>query len=177
MIKSIPYYLLTVTGICFLFLSASGQKDSITYNSTCVNYKIAFNASVFDRVDFPQKVAWNFGDPASGIYNTAGIKLPTHLYASPGDYTVSLLVVNAGDTIRLTDTIHVIVPITFDFGPDIYLCEKGDTSLTAPSIPGAVYQWNDDSLTYNAGSANKKDGRLYSEDRRLRCYRFYWHIL
>ena len=35
----------------------------------------------------------------------------------------------------------------YNFGPDIYLCEKGDTSLTAPVIPGAVYQWNDDSLT------------------------------
>ncbi len=134
-------------GTCFLFFSAIGQKDSITYNSTCVNYKIAFNASVFDRVDFPQKVAWNFGDPASGIYNTAGTKLPTHLYASPGDFTVSLLVVNAGDTIRLTDTIHVIVPVNYNFGPDIYLCEKGDTSLNAPSITGAFYQWNDDSLT------------------------------
>jgi gliding motility-associated-like protein len=134
-------------GICFFFLSASAQKDSITYNSTCVNYKIAFDASIFDRVDFPQKVAWNFGDPASGFYNTAGVKTPTHLYSSPGDYPVSLLVVNAGDTIRLFDTIHVITPVVYNFGPDIYLCEKGDTSLTAPAIPGAVYQWNDDSLT------------------------------
>ena len=147
-----------MTGICFLFLSASGQKDSITYNSTCVNYKIAFNASVFDRVDFPQKVAWDFGDPASGIYNTAGIKMPTHLYSSPGDYTVSLLVANVGDTIRLTDTIHVIIPIAYNFGPDIYLCEKGDTSLTAPSIPGAVYQWNDDSLTTTPVLQIKKTG-------------------
>jgi gliding motility-associated-like protein len=134
-------------GICCFFLSSFAQKDSITYNSTCVNYKIAFNSSVFDRIDFPQKVSWNFGDPASGFYNTAGIKTPTHLYSSPGDYPVSLLVVTAGDTIRLLDTIHVINPVNYNFGPDIYLCEKGDTSLNAPVVPGAVYQWNDDSLT------------------------------
>ena len=42
------------------------------------------------------------------------------------------MVVTAGDTIRLYDTIHVIVPVPYNFGPDIYLCEKGDTSLTAP---------------------------------------------
>ena len=145
-------------GICFVFLSAHGQKDSITYNSTCVNYKIAFNASIFDRVDFPQKVVWSFGDPGSGIYNSAGIKMPAHLYTSPGNYIVSLLVVNAGDTIRLTDTIRVITPVAYDFGPDIYLCEKGDTSLSAPSISGAVYQWNDDSLTTTRILQMKKTG-------------------
>jgi gliding motility-associated-like protein len=134
-------------GTCFLFFSSQAQMDSITYNSTCVNYKIAFGASVFDRIDFPDQVSWNFGDPASGFYNTAGVKAPTHLYAAPGDYPVSLMVVLAGDTIKLTDTIHVITPVPYNFGPDIYLCEKGDTSLSAPIIPGAVYQWNDDSLT------------------------------
>jgi gliding motility-associated-like protein len=134
-------------GSCFFFFSASAQKDSITYNSTCVNYKIAFDASVFDRIDFPDKVTWNFGDPASGFYNTAGIKTPSHLYASPGNYPVSLVVVTAGDTIRLADTIHVIAPTPYNFGPDIYLCQKGDTSISAPNIPGAVYQWNDDSLS------------------------------
>jgi gliding motility-associated-like protein len=134
-------------GTCFFFFTGLAQKDSITFNSTCVNYKIAFGSSVFDRINFPDKVSWNFGDPASGFYNTAGVKTPTHLYASPGDYPVSLIVITAGDTIRLADTIHVITPVAYNFGPDIYLCEKGDTSLTAPIIPGAVYQWNDDSLT------------------------------
>jgi gliding motility-associated-like protein len=126
---------------------AQTMKDSISYNSTCVNFKISFDASVFDRISFPDKVLWNFGDPASGYYNNAGVKSPTHLYAGTGDYPVSLLVVSAGDTIRLYDTITVITPMAYNFGPDIYLCEKGDTSLTAPVVPGAQYQWNDDSLT------------------------------
>ena len=109
--------------------------------------KIGFGSSLFDRIGFPQKVKWDFGDPASGIYNSAGIKEPTHLYSAPGNYPVSLMVIAAGDTIHLYDTIHVITPTPYNFGPDIFLCEKGDTSLTAPVIPGAVYQWNDDSLT------------------------------
>jgi gliding motility-associated-like protein len=134
-------------GTCFLFFSGFAQKDSITYNSTCVNYKIAFDASVFDRINFPDKVKWHFGDPSSGYYDSAGNKTPNHLYATPGDYYVSLIVVSAGDTIKLYDTIHVITPTPYNFGPDIYLCEKADTSITAPVIPGVVYQWNDDSLT------------------------------
>jgi len=145
-------------GTCFFFFTGIAQKDSITYNSTCVNYKIAFSASVFDQINFPDKVIWNFGDPGSGFYNNAGIKTPTHLYASPGDYPVSLIVVTAGDSIKLYDTIHVIVPVPYNFGPDIYLCEKGDTSLVAPNIPGAVYQWNDDSLTSTPVLKIKKTG-------------------
>ena len=134
-------------GTCFFMLFGFSQTDSISYNSTCVNYKISFGSSVFDRISFPDKVIWNFGDPASGAYNKAGIQAPTHLYAGTGDYPVSLIVISAGDSIKLYDTIHIIKPTTYNFGPDIYLCEKGDTSLIAPSVPGAVYQWNDDSLT------------------------------
>jgi gliding motility-associated-like protein len=136
--------------ICLFSFSGRAQKDSITYNSTCVNFKIEFDASIFDVIANPQKVAWNFGDPASGIYNTAGSKTPLHLYSGTGDYLVSLMVVNAGDTTMLTDTIHIVTPVNYNFGPDIYLCANGDTMLAAPVIPGAVYQWNDDSLTTSA---------------------------
>lgn len=133
---------------CLLFYTAKAQrKDSISYNSTCVDYKITFDASIFDSLGSPGKIDWNFGDPSSGIYNTVnGNQQPQHLYAATGNYPVSLLVVNGGDSLRFYDTIHVIMPVNYNFGPDIYLCEKGDTILTAPVIPGAVYQWNDDSL-------------------------------
>lgn len=33
---------------------------------------------------------WNFGDPASGIYNNSTLRNPSHLYSEPGVYTVSL---------------------------------------------------------------------------------------
>ena len=124
-----------------------GQKDSISYNSTCVNAKIQFNSTIFQRITFPQAVLWNFGDPGSGFYNTAGINFPTHAYSSPGLYKVSLMVVSAGDTTKIAGSISVVSPISYQFGPDIFLCEKGDTTLKAPSVAGATYQWTDDSLT------------------------------
>ena len=139
--------IITVMGILISGLASYAQKDSISYNSTCVNYKIQFNSTIFDSIEFPNKVSWNFGDPASGFYNTAGTKFPTHAYSSPGTYYVVLTVVTTSDTIKLQDSIRVITPIAYNFGPDIFLCEKADTSLTAPAIPEAAYQWNDDSLT------------------------------
>ncbi len=140
-------FILTLLVVAGFTKPAHAQTDSITYNSTCVKYKILFDASVFDRISFPDKVIWDFGDPSSGFYNGAGIKSPTHAYAGVGDYTVTLTVVSGGDSIKLKDTIHVITPVTWNFGPDIFLCEQGDTTLQAPAIAGARYQWNDDSLT------------------------------
>ena len=138
--------------------TAYSQQDSITYNSTCVNYKIQFNASIFETISFPDKVSWNFGDPASGFYNTAGVKFPTHAYSSPGTYYVFVTVISGGDSTVIKDSINVINPVSYSFGPDIFLCENGTTTLTAPAIPGAMYQWNDDSLTTTISLPVSKTG-------------------
>lgn len=146
---------------CLLFFAGRAQKDSISYNSTCVNYKIEFGSNLFDSIGFPDKVLWNFGNPASGFYNTSSVQTPSHLYAATGNYPVSLMVILAGDTSLLKDTIFVVVPVNYNFGPDIYLCEKGDTTITGPNIPGADYQWNDDSLTTSRTLKVSKTG-LYT---------------
>jgi len=138
-----------ITGMIILFLShaAHAQKDSITYNSTCAKYKIQFGSSIFDNIEFPEKVIWNFGDTASGFYNIAGTKFPAHAYASPGTYYVMLTIVNGGDTTKLQDSIKVVTPLAYNFGPDIFLCEKGDTTISVPVVAGVTYTWNDDSAT------------------------------
>jgi gliding motility-associated-like protein len=118
--------------------------DSIYYKSTCAGQNIIFGSTVFDSLPFDQLIVWNFGDPTSGIYNQAGVQSPTHVFALPGTYYISLIVVNAGttDTVLLRDTITVTTPLTYNFGPDIYLCQGQDTLLQAPVIPGARYDWN-----------------------------------
>ena len=153
------------------------QTDSITYNSTCVNYKIEFGSSVFNKIDFPDKVAWNFGDPASGFYNTAATKFPTHAFSAPGNYTITLTVVLSGDTTSLKDTIQVITPVAYNFGAGIFLCEKGDTTISAPVIPGAAYEWNDDSLTTPPRSARYENRSVHGEDLWMRCHGLHRHLL
>jgi gliding motility-associated-like protein len=148
--------LIRIRLLLFFFLFVSGKnlwanqlawgpvKDSINYSSTCVNNTIQFGSSLFNTMPFPQSVTWNFGDPASGIYDSSNGQNPLHIFASTGNYPVSLTVINEpGDTTVLLDTIAIVIPINYNFGPDIYLCQAQDTLLTAPVVAGAHYAWND----------------------------------
>jgi len=138
---------ITVMAILLSGQYSFAQMDSITYNSTCSNYKIEFNSSVFNTIEFPDKISWNFGDPSSGFYNTASTQMPTHAFSATGAYYISLTVFSAGDSVTLKDTINIVNPMVYNFGPDIYLCSNVDTTLNAPVVPNATYEWNDDSLT------------------------------
>src|SRR5579863_7796188 len=72
--------------------------DSIFYNSTCVNATILFGSTLFDSIPSPSFEQWDFGDPSSGIYDQAQVLAPTHRFAAPGTYTITLKVVNSGST-------------------------------------------------------------------------------
>lgn len=146
------YFITIITFLTFCF----GQRlaAQVTYtiqtNSTCAGTAIELSSNVFETAQFPDTVRWNFGDTASGMLNTAnGIQQPTHIYNLPGTYVVTLHVHDLGaGTIDITDTITVVTPLAYNFGPDVFLC--GDTStyiLYAPVLPGAQYEWNDDTLT------------------------------
>lgn len=62
--------------------------------------------------------SWNFGDPASGANNTSTAANPTHVYAAPGTYTVTLTASNAGNPVlscgstTITQTICIEQPPT-----------------------------------------------------------------
>lgn len=118
--------------------------DSIFYSSACVGTVITFGTTLFDSIPFPSYIHWDFGDPAAGIYNTAGVQSPTFTYGAAGKYFITLTAVNAGtsDTVVLKDSITVSAPIAYNFGPDVYLCQGQDTLLKAPVIAGAKYAWN-----------------------------------
>jgi gliding motility-associated-like protein len=133
---------------------------SIIHNSTCAGAPVVFNSSVFENAPFPDSVKWNFGDVASGPLNTAnGIQQPTHIY-TPGTYIVSLHVVDPGyGTIDLTDTIVFVLPVAYNFGPDVFLCgDTGTYVLNAPVVANAMYEWNDDTATKGPVLAVKQTG-------------------
>ena len=142
--------------LSFIFLSVIAEKVSgqmlytISFSSTCAGSPVIFNSNVFETAQFPDRILWNFGDPASGPLNTAnGIQQPTHIYTSPGSYIVTLHVEDPGaGIIDLTDTIIFVLPVAHNFGPDVYLCgDTGTYILNAPVVPGALYEWNDDTAT------------------------------
>ena len=136
------------------FFAAEQTTAQITHviqpSSTCAGTPVIFNSTVFETAQFPDTVRWNFGDIASGLLNTAnGIQQPLHTYNTPGTYIVSLHVVDPGaGTIDLTDTLVIVFPVAYNFGPDVFLCgDTGTYILNAPIVPNALYEWNDDTLT------------------------------
>jgi PKD repeat protein len=83
-----------------------GCVDTLVSDSVCVpaNFNFMFQApnTCFGDTTFfiPQILApagdsliffkWDFGEPASGIYNTSTQRFPSHRYSTPGTYTVKL---------------------------------------------------------------------------------------
>jgi gliding motility-associated-like protein len=132
-----------------LILSTATMKgqDSILYNSTCVGTPVRFSSLIYENIPFPTQVRWNFGDPASGILNTAnGIEEPSHTFSTPGAYTVTLQVVDPSGTFNMSRVITIVNQVSHNFGPDVNICgDTGSVLLNAPVIPGALYLWTDDS--------------------------------
>jgi len=68
---------------------------SVEYTETCYLQSTVFtpllNAPAGDSlISFD----WNFGEPSSGFSNSSVLKNPSHTYAQPGNYTVTLVVVD-----------------------------------------------------------------------------------
>jgi gliding motility-associated-like protein len=138
---------------------AQSPSDTINYTSTCVSSTILFASPLLDTFFAPDYIKWHFGDPASGYNDSSTAKKPRHVFATPGTYNVSLTVGYTGRPfVTLNTTINVITPLNYNFGPDVYLCQGQTTTLTAPAIPGAVYTWNDDSLTHTPTLPVSKSG-------------------
>jgi gliding motility-associated-like protein len=144
------YILIFVISVFAVANTTAQTLYSISHSSTCAGTTVIFNSNVFETAPFPNQINWNFGDTASGLLNTAnGIQQPTHIYNTPGTYIVTLHVVDGGaGTIDLTDTIDFVIPVSYNFGPDVFLCgDTGTYILNAPLIPNALYEWNDDTAT------------------------------
>ncbi|MCB9232610.1 MAG: PKD domain-containing protein [Bacteroidia bacterium] len=88
---------------------------AFTADSTS-NCSAPFTVHFTDTSNFGGQWFWNFGD---GSTSTA--QNPTHQYVSPGNYSVSLIVITAAgctDTISKTNYIKIVEPIaSFPIGP------------------------------------------------------------
>lgn len=95
---------------------------------------------------------WNFGDPLSGMLNTSTLENPTHHYALPGTYIVSLTASDscqydmAYDTIVITET-----GINFHEDPGIKIFPNPATDI--------LYMQMDVEQTYSEYEIMGLDGR------------------
>ncbi|HEY4337195.1 MAG TPA: hypothetical protein VGM89_14895, partial [Puia sp.] len=144
--------LLWVSALLAPSSSAAQQRgvDTISHTSTCVNSIIVFASPLLDTFFRPDYIRWHFSDPASGYNDSSGADKPRHVFAATGAYPIELDVYYRGsDTIKIRDTITIVTPMAYSFGPDIYVCGKNpDTLIHGPVIPGATYTWNDADTTH-----------------------------
>ncbi len=57
--------------------------------------------------------AWDFGDETSGVNNNSGLQNPSHVFAQPGTYTVSLIVTTTNTCADTTTRVITIAPAPF----------------------------------------------------------------
>jgi uncharacterized protein (TIGR02145 family) len=92
----------------------------------------------------PDSLHWNFGDPASGISNFSTLVNPSHVYSTPGTYTVTLFVKHIDNR---TDTAWMEVTIDQAYqpslGPDRTICIGDSVTFNAGACSGCSYQWTD----------------------------------
>ncbi len=124
---------------------------SVQHDITCSGKAVTFSSNLFNIATFPSMVQWNFGDPSSGALNTAlDDKEPIHVFNTIGEYYITLTVQDPGlGTVVLRDTINIVNQVNHNFGADQFLCSSSMAinTVTAPTVAGATYTWNDDTTT------------------------------
>ena len=116
---------------------------TISPNPGCTNQPINFTNTGITAFNGPDcngitKYIWNFGDPASGAQNTATTKDATHIYASPGIYTVTL----SASGVCGADSIKKPVCITASPVSDFTLDQPTGCSPLAVAITNTTNTFN-----------------------------------
>ena len=83
---------------------------SYTYTiPSCANNTITFTNITNPHAAGVSTWAWNFGDPASGAANTSALFNPSHTFALPGGYNVTLNAVNSNGCISNPNAIQNVL--------------------------------------------------------------------
>lgn len=89
--------------------------------------------------------SWNFGDPASGINNTATSASPAHTFSAPGSYTVTLITTFAGGPAATKTSIINILGAGITVNSDVKCFGAATGSLSATATGSNMpytYTWN-----------------------------------
>jgi len=87
----------------------------------------------------PDSFIWNFGDPASGTFDTSSNDTTWHIYQNPGQYVVTLISYRSCESDTSVDTITIGPPILAI--PDTVMCDAIGVTLDAGN-PGMEYLWS-----------------------------------
>lgn len=129
--------------------------DPFSFSTTCYGDSVRFTIADTSTIT---AVTWDFGDAASGTANTSTLKRPYHTFSGTGTFSVTLTATHGATQTVTQQDITIVMPVSNPpLGPqDLTLCEGTPYTLTAPSVPGATYQWQDTvttTPTYNVTKA------------------------
>jgi len=132
---------------------APPNQAAFTY--TCTNATtVAFTNT---STSCPTGFNWDFGDLASGTSNTAAVANPTHIFSSPGTYTITLTV-SGPDNAPPTTTKQVTIlglTTTVITPADCLTGTGGSASVTiTPVSANPSISWNSNPVQTNSTATN-----------------------
>lgn len=108
----------------------------------CAPYTAIFNNTSVGGVSFE----WNFGDPGSGANNTSTEVNPTHEYAVPGTYQVTMVAndpntCNKTDTFRYTIVVYDKPTANFSYTPIAPVVNTPNVFTNLSSANAVRFKW------------------------------------
>lgn len=127
----------TTTRTNYISVSKPVPQFNTTDTNICLGQPVTFtNTSTGNTVSS----FWSFGDGGTSSSST-----PTHTYATPGNYTVKLVVTEAGgckDSLIRTSYIHVAAPsIAFSISDTFEACPPLVVNCSNASSGATAYTW------------------------------------
>lgn len=139
-------------------LIGEAPSNNASFNFTCVNN----NTISFTNTSSlcPTVFNWNFGDPASGVNNTASVANPSHTFSAPGNYTVTLTASGPGNASFATTKEVNIISVTVDMMTAVDCQTNTGGALIAFAGPGGPfnYSWNTTPVQTGFTATNLTEG-------------------
>lgn len=128
------------------FVQSFFIKTKLEVSNSCVNYQTVISVKDTALVDSVQYI---YGDPGSGTKNTSWNKLDSHLYNTPGRYSVTAYAFytdpGTGKVARdtLIDTVEVLAVPQIWLGNDTTICTADSIYITRlDTMPSTFYWWD-----------------------------------
>ncbi|KAA9340907.1 GEVED domain-containing protein [Adhaeribacter soli] len=106
----------------------------VSNQTSCSGTELFEDLSVND----PTSWQWHFGDPGSGTANTSTLQNPTHVFSTPGFYTITLIATNAFGSDTITKVNFVNYSPASAFCTTVIMPVTG-TAPVATGCSGSVY--------------------------------------
>ena len=134
-------------------------KFSYTQTGSCSPIVVSFTDATTSCSSI-SNYEWNFGDGSVILTGTPdpAIMNPTHNYAQPGAYHVTLKVTVGGEVKTYEEDIIVSgTGIPVNLGNDTTICAGSSITLDAGDHPGATYEWAPGGETTRSITVNTSD--------------------